>query len=162
MKFRSERFSRHVAVAASLVISITIGVGTRSAGAQKSILENFTSPSGNIHCLMVFDENGTSADCSVLKPSWARLASKPKDCDLDWDPAEIILSVEGSQATIQEGGCRGDIGPYCPGDCRKLAYGSSVKLGKIACTSLQQGIRCQATIGKRKGFLVAARSWKRF
>lgn len=149
-------------VIVSLVAGFIVAVApSNPAGAQRVMLENFTSPSRNIFCLMSLDENGASADCAVAKPTWAKLKAKPKDCDLDWDPAEIFLSVEGSQTTIVEGGCRGDIGPYCGDECPKLAYGTSKKLGNIQCTSQQQGIRCQTTTGKRKGFLIAARSWKK-
>jgi hypothetical protein len=145
----------------AFVVSGLVVSSVQPVGAQGVTIRNFTSPSGNIHCLLVVDENGSSADCSVLKASWPKLKSKPADCDLDWDPSEIMLNVEGSLATVEEGGCRGDIGPYCPPGCPPLQYGSAATVGKIRCTSLQEGIKCQATTGKRKGFLIAARSWKK-
>jgi hypothetical protein len=153
------------AVVLSLVLAFVVSglvvSSVEPARAQQVTIKNFTSPSGNIHCLMLVDEKESSADCSVLKATWPKLRSKPADCDLDWDPSEIVLAVERSVATVEEGGCRGDIGPYCPPGCPPLPYGSSVTVGKIRCTALQEGIKCQATTGKRKGFLVAARSWKR-
>jgi hypothetical protein len=142
------------------VTSLLLITGT-PAKAQQIDIQNFTSPSGNIHCLIVRDENESSADFSVQTAAWKKLAPKPADCDLDWDPSEIVLIVERAKTTVIEGGCRGDIGPYCPPGCRKLAYGSSVMVGKVRCTSQQDGIRCQATTGKKKGFLIGARSWKR-
>ena len=143
------------------VTSLLLSTMGTPAKAQQIDIQNFTSPSGNIHCLIVRDENESSADCSVQTAVWTKLAPKPADCDLDWDPTEIVLIVERAKTTVIEGGCRGDIGPYCPPGCRKLAYGSSVTVGKVRCTSQQAGIRCQATTGKKKGFLIGARSWQR-
>lgn len=155
------RKTRVVLLVSLLVVSALGVTAVGAEGAQKVTSENFTSPSGNIHCLVMLDEKGTSADCTVLKPVRAKLKSKPADCDLDWDPTEIVLRVKGTKTSVEEGGCRGDIGPYCPGDCQQLAFGASVNVGKIRCTSLPEGMRCQAATGKRKGFLIAARSWKR-
>jgi hypothetical protein len=143
------------------VVSGLVVSSVEPVGAQGVTIRNFTSPSGNIHCLLVVDENGSSADCSVLKATWPKPKSKPADCDLDWDPLEIVLNVEGSIATIQEGGCRGDIGPYCPPGCPPLQYGSATTVGKIRCTSLQEGIKCQATAGKRKGLNQAEQTGKK-
>ena len=143
------------------VTSLLLSTMGMPAKAQQIDIQNFTSPSGNIHCLVVRDENESSADCSVRTATWTKLAPKPAGCDLDWDPAEILLIVERVKTTVLEGGCRGDIGPYCPPGCRKLAYGASVTVGKVRCTSQPDGIRCQATTGKKKGFLIGARSWKR-
>jgi hypothetical protein len=155
------RKTRGVLLVSLLVLSALGMTTVGAAGAQKVTIENFTSPSGNIHCLVMLDETDTSADCTVLKPARAKLKTKPADCELDWDPTEILLIVKGTKTSVEEGGCRGDIGPYCPGDCKRLAFGSSVNVGKIRCTSLPEGIQCQTTTGKRKGFLIAARSWKR-
>lgn len=105
------RKTRVVLLVSLLVVSALGVTAVGAEGAQKVTSENFTSPSGNIHCLVMLDEKGTSADCTVLKPVRAKLKSKPADCDLDWDPTEIVLRVKGTKTSVEEGGCRGDIGP---------------------------------------------------
>jgi hypothetical protein len=120
-------------------------------------LVHFQSPSGNINCLGGPASQGTPAfvQCVVRRNSWPRLRPRPLNCDLDWVPA--TLSLVRGRATV--GSCRGDIGPLCvqnTGDrCSTLAYGRSVTMGPIRCTSQTTGVTCRYTSGRRAGFLIA-------
>jgi hypothetical protein len=122
-----------------------------------SSLVHFQSPSGNINCIGGGASQGQPAfvQCVVRKQSWRSLRAKPASCDLDWDPATISL-VRG-RATV--GSCRGDIGPLCVAGtadrCSTLAYGRSIDMGPIRCTSTTAGVTCRYRTGRRPGFLIA-------
>ncbi len=119
-------------------------------------LVHFQSPSGNINCLGQRASFGEPAfvSCLVRKNTWPALKPKPGNCDLDWDPATIGLS----KRRVFVGSCRGDIGPLCGlsnDKCSTLAYGHSVTIGPIRCTSTAAGVTCRYTAAPRAGFLIA-------
>jgi Family of unknown function (DUF6636) len=119
-------------------------------------LVHFQSPSGNINCIggAVFQSQPAFVQCLVRRNSWPRLRPKPASCDLDWDAATVSLSR--GRATV--GSCRGDIGPLCVNTsdrCSTLAYGRSVDMGPIRCTSTTAGVTCRYRTGRRPGFLIA-------
>ena len=121
-------------------------------------LVHFQSPSGNINCIGAPPGSFGPAfvDCLVRKSSWPRsqLKPKPASCDLDWDPTTLGLSKRRTFA----GSCRGDIGPLCvytSDKCSTLAYGRSVKIGPIRCTSATAGVTCRYTTSPRVGFRIA-------
>jgi hypothetical protein len=73
---------------------------------------------------------------------------------LDWDPYTVGLS--GQRPSL--GACRGDVGPRCyagSGHCSVLAYGTSVTVGTIRCSSATSGVTCRSTRGAHHGFLIA-------
>jgi hypothetical protein len=139
---------RTIALAA-LAIGLTTAPATGAGGAARSA--HFQSPSGNINCRV----DATSAHCLVKRNAWRRRPSRPTWCDTDWFPAEVSLS--GSRLTL--GSCRGDVGPMClPAAglrCTTLAYGKSVTVGAIRCTSARNGVTCRRRIGRRVGFRIA-------
>jgi hypothetical protein len=124
---------------------------------------NFKSPSGNIHCRMNYEGVG----CLLRENTWPRLKPRPADCDVDWFPTDIGMTVSRKTGrwVVDVGGCRGDVGPLCYGTCLTLGYGRSVKssitrkgvvLG-IRCTSARTGVTC-VKLGSRpgvRGFRVA-------
>jgi hypothetical protein len=119
-------------------------------------LVHFQSPSGNINCIgaPAFQGSPLFVQCLVRKNTWPRHVARPKSCDLDWDPATISLS--GRRVSV--GSCRGDIGPLCvytSDRCSTLAYGRSVDIGPIRCTSTQAGVTCRYKTAPRVGFLIA-------
>lgn len=120
----------------------------------------FGSPTGNITCVLVKGETAAfqSVRCDVFNHSWA-LPPKPADCQFDWSHGAYL---EGGQAALT---CAGDalIGADSPGqdgtwwadgvgaqrvsfsgrpDVVALAYGASMKLGTITCTSQTDGVHC--------------------
>jgi hypothetical protein len=126
--------------------------------ATKSMLVHFQSPSGNINCIgaPAGSFGPTFVDCLVRKNTWpARLKrAKPANCDLDWDPAQLGLQ----KRKVFIGSCRGDIGPLCvytSDKCSTLAYGRSVDIGLIRCTSATSGVTCRYRSAPRVGFLIA-------
>jgi hypothetical protein len=103
----------------------------------------FRSPTGNIACA-IFAGDWTAARCDLAEfnPSFPR----PADCEFDWGYAFEV-------------GIRGRAEPLCAGDtvrvpgARVLAYGLSVTLGGITCTSAETGMTCVNRDGH--GFTVA-------
>ena len=119
-------------------------------------LVHFKSPSGNINCIGQAATSGSPAfvECLVKKSTWPVKRPKPAGCDLDWDPQTVGLA----RRRVSVGSCRGDIGPLCidPADpCFTLAYGRSVDIGPIRCTSTQAGVTCRYRTAPRVGFLIA-------
>jgi hypothetical protein len=138
-------------LAAALLVSLVAAISASPSSAASQV--HFKSPSGNINCYL-FSTAGGFADCIVLEAAWPNLPKKPKTCDLDWAPTEVSLAM----TTVSRGQCRGDVGPRCDaggGRCSVLAYGRSIELGKIRCSSAANGITCRRTTGARPGFRIA-------
>jgi hypothetical protein len=135
--------------------------------AQADASLQFTSPSRNIDCYMRADSaNEMYVDCTAQNAKWPNEKPQPSDCDLDWDPNEIILNVKGRgnavKPSLYVGGCRGDIGPICaPDECQVLNFGEKVSLRAITCESLKDGIKCVSNRGKKLGFRIGRNSWTR-
>ncbi len=135
------------------------------AAAQSTDSARFRTPSGNINCAMYADETGDYGNCLVKDSSWKNPPKRPTDCDLDWEPAEAGVYSEKKGTSVVNstsvGSCRGDIGPLCePGGCITLAYGKSIQVGRIKCTSQKAGVTCIATEGRKRGFTVARSGYK--
>ena len=146
---------RVLALAVALFAGLLATVSAESAGAATQV--HFKSPSGNINCYL-FSAQGGFADCIVIKATWRNAPSKPKSCDLDWVPTEVALG----KTHVSVGGCRGDVGPRCykGGDrCSVLAYGHSITIGTIRCSSAVSGLTCRRTTGRRPGFRLARESF---
>ena len=126
-------------------------IATVSAAATTQL--HFRSPSGNINCYLFSTQDGV-ADCIVRTASWPTEPKKPATCTLDWAANEVQLV----RSHVSLGACRGDVGPRCyaGGDrCSVLAYGRSVTVGGIRCSSSASGITCRRTAGSRAGFRIA-------
>jgi len=126
-------------------------------------LVHFQSPSGNINCIGAPAAQGSPAfvECLVRKATWPSKPSRPATCDLDWDPQTIGLSRR--RASL--GSCRGDIGPLCVNTsdrCTTLAYGRSVTIGPIRCTSATTGVTCRYRTKPRAGFRIAREHYALF
>jgi hypothetical protein len=124
--------------------------------ALASSLVHFQTPSGNINCIGGPAFRGIPAfvSCLVRKNTWPHLRGKPANCDLDWDPTTLELG----RRRVSVGSCRGDIGPLCThtsDKCSTLAYGRSVDMGPIRCTSATIGVTCRYRTAPRVGFRIA-------
>ena len=142
-------------LAAVFVAALTLAVPHHAAPAQ-STLVHFQSPSGNINCIGAGAGSGQAAfvQCLVRKATWATKQRKPANCDLDWDPQTLSLS----NRKVSIGSCRGDIGPLCvytSDKCSTLAYGRSVDMGPIRCTSATTGVTCRYRTAPQVGFRIA-------
>lgn len=148
------------AVLAATAITVASSIATADAGvpaatvAQAGTVAHFTSPSGNIDCLLSNDDTyGRGVACVVEQNDWWPLPpERPSSCDLDWVGTELYLTQKGK---VFVGACRGDVGPVCTGNCVTLPFGESVRVGKIRCSSAKSGITCQTTNGARHGFRVS-------
>ncbi|HEY7692686.1 MAG TPA: DUF6636 domain-containing protein [Gaiellaceae bacterium] len=138
-----------------LVAVVALALVVQAAPAQSKLV-HFRSPSGNINCIGAGPGSLGAAfvDCLVRTDTWPSRRAKPASCDLDWAPAQLGLS----KRKVYVGSCRGDIGPLCGVSserCSTLAYGRSVDLGPIRCTSATAGVTCRYRTAPRVGFLIA-------
>jgi hypothetical protein len=135
-----------------LLLGCALAISGAGAAPQ---FAHFRSPSGNINCMLGTGGGTAYASCLVRHATWRVLPRKPASCDLDWVATE--LEIGGRNLTA--GACRGDIGPLCEpsgaDSCRTLAYGRSVTVGPIRCTSAVVGVTCRRTDGRRIGFRIA-------
>jgi hypothetical protein len=146
---------RAVALRLALLAGLVATLSAGAAGAATQV--HFKTPSGNINCYL-FSAQGGVADCIVLQASWTNAPPKPKACDLDWVPTELALG----KTYVSVGGCRGDVGPRCytgGGNCSVLAYGHSITMGTIRCSSATSGLTCRRTTGRHAGFRLARESF---
>jgi len=156
-----------------LVALAALGAPPSGRGAPDKDV-HFKSPSGNIHCRMSYE----GVSCLLRENTWRRLKPRPADCDVDWFPTDIGMSVSRKTGrwVVDIGGCRGDVGPICyAGDpCFVLGYGRSVTrsfpqsrkgivLG-IRCTSATNGVTCIKLGSKRgvRGFRIAREGYAIF
>jgi hypothetical protein len=112
-------------------------------------LKNFTSPSGNIGCVV----DTTSARCDVRDHVYTA-GLRPSNCDLDW----------GDSLQVND---KGLVGWVCHGDtvfdpaAQALPYGKSSQKGSIVCASADTGMTCtQGPSGH--GFLISRERYRIF
>jgi hypothetical protein len=121
------------------------------AGTGSAVELNFTSPSGNIDCRLADTGGRAFANCLVQRAQWTRRPARPASCDFDWVPNEVSLT----RGRLTIGACRSDVGPLCGSSnlrCVTLRYGQSRTVGRIRCTSRENGMTCRYTTGSRIGF----------
>jgi hypothetical protein len=138
----------------SLVLALFASAACLATGASAATTQlHFKSPSGNINCYL-FASQGGVADYDVHTSTWSGAPKKPASCTLDWAAHEVQLV----KAHVTVGSCRGDVGPrwYAGGGrCSVLAYGRSVTVGGIRCSSSAHGMTCRRTSASRPGFRIA-------
>lgn len=116
--------------------------------------EGFVSPSHNISCALLKDEDGTGVvRCDIADHSW-KLPPPPEPCEFDW----------GSVATINSAWSRGKMGA-CVSDAAGgetvLPYGHAIRLGKVECRSSTAGVEC-VVLTTKHGFFVSKASYRLF
>lgn len=120
------------------------------AGASAA-LRSFQSPSGNIDCII----DSTSVRCDIQSKSW-KPPPKPKTCPVDWGGG---LGVDATKRGYII--CAGDTVQAPPGDpYPTLAFGKSIKAGKITCTSATAGITCKNR--QAHGFFISRQRYRVF
>jgi hypothetical protein len=149
--------TRHALAIAAVALA---AIAPAPASAETNLVW-FTSPTGNINCLGGSPPSAF-VTCMVMDSHWPHQPVPPKDCDLDFYPQEIGLGSSGGVRRTSLGSCRGDVGPACPGHCKKLRYGTYINFGPIRCHSARYsgsahngGIACRYRTGKRVGFHIA-------
>ncbi|MBO0677394.1 hypothetical protein JRC04_07955 [Mycolicibacterium sp. S2-37] len=104
-------------------------------------LIGFTSPSGNIGCIM----DASQVRCDIAQREWAP-PPPPPDCPLDYGQG-IVLDAGGPAQWV----CAGDTalagGPPLP-------FGESAGMGDLRCDSTPTGMTCRDVITGH-GFSIA-------
>jgi hypothetical protein len=118
------------ALGAALVAVSALLVWSASAVA----LTSFATPSRNIGCI----GDRTEVRCDIRQTS-ATPPKKPANCRFDWGDAFSVRPTGRGR-----GVCHSDTALPAPGQkIRILAYGTSITLGKITCTSRRSGLTCR-------------------
>jgi Family of unknown function (DUF6636) len=120
----------------------------------------FKTPSGNIVCgYGIAPDGSASTECGIksgLKPPPRRI-----HCDAG-DPNDKRLSLRDTgRATPVL--CAGDPGPLLPqidAKAKVLAYGRSIRFGRITCSSAMTGLTCRNS--GRHGFFLSREGWRTF
>jgi hypothetical protein len=104
---------------------------------------SFTSPSGNIACLMTADYG---ASCWISEKQWTIDQPREPGCE-EFDYGNAV-DVTGSGVVFP---CYSDFGwnPSAPA----LEYGNSMQVGDFACASEPEGVTCLN--GRGEGFRLA-------
>lgn len=97
------------------------------AGAEGFV--DFTSPSGNVSCVLDVDY----VRCDIAERDWTP-PPRPADCEFDY--GQGVALVPGGPAEFV---CAGDT---TLGGSNPLAYGQSITRGDLRCESAQTGITC--------------------
>ncbi len=127
-----------------MVLVALIGLAT---AASASAFRGFTSPSGNIGCVI----SKSSARCDIRNYSW-HAPPKPNSCDLDWGGAVAVGSGRGHFL------CAGDT---TLGAGSKLGYGKTIHMGHMLCESQEAGMRC-VNVRKGHGFFLSKQDYDLF
>lgn len=116
----------------------------------RGTFSGFTSPSGNIGCMIDTDY----ARCDIRERDWAP-PPRPADCPSYTDYGQGIVLASGGPAAIV---CAGDT---AFGGGGPLAYGQSITNGVMSCTSAESGITCRDT-SSGHGFSIARQGYQLF
>lgn len=118
-------------------------------------LQSFRTPSDNIHCMFITDDDGrSSVECELRSRVSVKTAEpKPADCDLDWGN-RFYLEAKGRAGMV----CHGDtlISPDAP----VIAYGEEARWNGITCASAETGLTCKNARGR--GFSLSRAKQKLF
>ncbi|MHC9292344.1 DUF6636 domain-containing protein [Mycobacterium sp. LTG2003] len=107
---------------------------------------HFSSPSGNIHCVM----GKSSVRCDIAERDWSP-PPRPADCRYDYGQG-ISLSAGNRPEFV----CAGD---SARGDGDSLAYGQAVTAGPVRCESAESGITCR-DVDAGHGFRISRESYE--
>lgn len=111
----------------------------------------FTSPSGNIRCVVTYYTDPEDILCDVIEADWG--APADPDCEVDWAANEVYLGGSFDEVVeVVVGACRGDTA--FAGDPFVLPYGHAVQAGSIRCESRESGMTCVSEATGR-GFRVS-------
>ncbi len=110
----------------------------------------FTSPSGNIGCMIA----PSSARCDIQQRDWSP-PPRPADCPSFTGYGQGIIVSPGGPAQIV---CAGDTAYNNNG---ALPYGESITAGTLRCTSAESGMTCRDTQAGH-GFTISRQAYQLF
>jgi hypothetical protein len=116
----------------------------------------FRTPSNNIHCLALIEQDKTQPDgivCDISNIAGKPLRPKPSDCEFDWGQRFALSARGGAGMECYSDWSGSDWSPI-------LTYGSSLQIGTIVCTSTQQGLECRNAAGR--GFFLSRNAQRIF
>lgn len=126
------------------------GGGTPPADQTVTSLTGFTSPSGNIGCII----DRKSVRCDVQKRQWDP-PSRPASCNDNVDYGQgITLSAGAAPEFVCAGDTTLGSGPVLP-------YGESIAAGLIRCDSKETGMSCR-DMETGRGFTISIEAYKLF
>lgn len=127
--------------------TVTAEQPTQGAGGEVLQLDHFSSPSGNISCLIATDTE-PQVRCDLAEST----IPKNHDCHGTGDWGVSVTLVAGQKAEMR---CISDtvMQPGIPA----LAYGQQTKVGDITCKSAEDGMHCSDPSGH--GFRLAKASY---
>jgi len=120
--------------------------GPPPADLEVTELTAFTSPSGNIGCII----DPRTVRCDIAEREW-QPPKKPAKCELDFGQG-ISLGAGEPAAFV----CAGDT---ALGDGEPLPYGQSIAAGLLRCESEQSGMSC-ADIETGRGFTISKQAYE--
>lgn len=123
------------------------------AGSVASALgfTRFVSPTKNISCI---GDSG-SVRCDLRQHTF-RPPPRPRSCDLEWGDSYAVAR-RGRAYVV----CHGDTTLPSPGQrVRVLAYGRSIRIGRVVCTSRTSGVTSRNPAGH--GFTVSKQRLRLF
>jgi hypothetical protein len=113
--------------------------------AQPVVTEHFAAPSRNITCSMTT----TEATCSI-----AQLNAKPAPVDGCHGTVGYVVTLDADGKVDTPCVAPADQPDAASSKVTALAYGKSVTLGPLTCSSSETGVECRAK-GTGKGFTIA-------
>ncbi len=129
--------------------STTTAPTTSTTSAARTVhLATFTSPSGNIGCVLTKQ----SARCDIKERSW-KPPPRPSSCPLDYGQGLIVAGPK--KATLV---CAGDTALV---GTKPLPYGDSSQVGAFLCTSETTSMKCGNT-DTGHGFELSREGYKLF
>jgi len=134
------------------VLSGVAAVAAASAGmpAAHATFTGFTSPSGNIGCMMDTDY----VRCDILEHDWVP-PLRPATCPSFTGYGQGIVITAGTAAAFV---CAGDT-VLRSGD--PLDYGQSMTNGVMSCTSVESGVTCR-DMSSGHGFTISRQEYQLF
>ena len=121
------------------------------ADTEVSGLTSFSSPSGNIGCLI----DRESVRCDIAERDWQPPA-KPADCKLDYGQGLTLAAGGGAEFV-----CAGDTALNATTSGAPLPYGESISAGLLRCESAESGISCRE-IESGRGFSLSREAYEIF
>jgi hypothetical protein len=118
----------------SVILAAIAGAAVLMGAPSAVALTSFATPSRNIGCI----GDRTEVRCDIRQTS-APPPPKPASRPFDWGDAFSVRPTGRGR-----GVCHSDTALPAPGRrIRILAYGTSITLGKITCTSRRSGLTCR-------------------
>ena len=148
--------SAHARLAVISVMYGALVIGGSGVGVAQD-LTRFRTPSNRIHCMFVKNEgnaepNGIACDLdqTVIRTP---IRPRPSDCEYDWGQRFELGNDSDSGLECASDWVGSD-------DSQVLAYGSSIKMGKIVCSSDMTGLICKNVKGH--GFFLSRKVQRLF